>query len=336
MHVLRAFLAAALLGFLSSGAVAGEWVAEKLRGGVFAFVGGEWLQLERGSVVPDERVVRTMRDGRVEFRRGKEVVRLGPDTQVRFYDDNTAFTVVQQHFGTLDVEAEKRDVRHFAVQTEFVAAVVKGTSFTVTAQQGQSAEVSVSAGRVQVRDAERRQAVDVDPGQSARTGATQSMTVSGSGTINPVMSFEGDALSPEVALVAPVVPATSEAVDPALAALSGAIASGQVRVVANANGSATAVGPAGNVVTLTPAQVSAVQQATQAQSSNSQGNAQSSTAKAAEKAAKEAEKAEEKAEKEAEKAEKEAEKAAEKAEKEAEKAAEKAEKDAEKAEKKNK
>ena len=69
------------------------------------------------------------------FTRRLETLDLGPDTQVQIHDRGTAAkpnTVVQQHFGTVSVEAQVENVQHVAVETPYLAAVVKGTRFTVT------------------------------------------------------------------------------------------------------------------------------------------------------------------------------------------------------------
>ena len=43
---------------------------------------GESIKLKRGGVVPDSRVIRTLKTGNVEFERGNESVTIGPNTQL--------------------------------------------------------------------------------------------------------------------------------------------------------------------------------------------------------------------------------------------------------------
>ncbi len=183
---------------LTSSAFADDWVAKKLRGGVFAFFEGEWHQLHKGSVVPDERVIRTMQDGRVQFVRDKETIDLDPNSQIRIYDKaESSFTVVQQHYGQVAIEAEKRDVQHFAVQTEVLAAVVKGTRFSVRSGGG-TADVSVDRGQVEVRDTVHNLTVRVNPGQEASAGETQALDIAGAGEVDDIVPFKGGDRSPEI------------------------------------------------------------------------------------------------------------------------------------------
>ena len=60
---MRAFMIVvmtAVLGSLSFNAVADDWTATKLRGTVMQLVEGDWVKLERGAAVPDDRVIRTL------------------------------------------------------------------------------------------------------------------------------------------------------------------------------------------------------------------------------------------------------------------------------------
>ena len=66
--------------------MADDWVATKLRGIVLQLVDGDWVKLERGAVVPDDRAIRTMRSGSVQFMRDAETIDLGPETQVQIFD----------------------------------------------------------------------------------------------------------------------------------------------------------------------------------------------------------------------------------------------------------
>ncbi len=179
-------------------AFADDWQAIKLRGAVFTLVDNAWVQLVRGDVVTDERIIRTAPNGRVQFRRDKETIDLGPDTQIRIFDrDGQQFTVVQEHFGEVAVEVERREVQHFVVQTRYLAAVVKGTRFTVKADENQTS-VKVNRGQVEVRDVAHGLMVDVTPGQSASVGSTEVLSVSGSGTYAPIVKFSGKPLAANV------------------------------------------------------------------------------------------------------------------------------------------
>jgi len=194
----------ALLAVLSSivgSAKADDWVAVKLRGAVFALDSGVWVQLERGAVVSDSRVIRTAKNGRAQFRRDNEVIDLSPNTQIKIFDRaGQKFTVVQQHFGEVAIEADRRDVQHFAVQTKYLAAVVKGTTFTVTADDN-GADVAVKHGQVQVRDTDRYELVNVDAGQSAKSGRDARLKVAGPGELGKITKYKGTARSAKIEIM---------------------------------------------------------------------------------------------------------------------------------------
>ena len=170
---------------------ADDWQAVKLRGAVFVLQDNAWQQIERGDVVSDDRIIRTSPNARVQFVRGQESIDLGPNTQIRIFDrDGEQYTVVQQHFGEVSVEAERRNVQHFEVQTRFVAAVVKGTRFTVSAD-GETASVKVMRGQVEVHDKVHKRMVNITPGQIASAGAEVVLKVSGQGVLPVVVDENG-------------------------------------------------------------------------------------------------------------------------------------------------
>ena len=237
-----------LLGILlaiafSGQSLADDWQAVKLRGAVFELVDDAWQQLVRGDVVPDERVIRTSPNGRAQFRRDNETIDLGPNTQIRIFDRaGQKFTIVQQHFGDVAIEAERQQVQHFVVQTRFLAALVKGTRFTVTANET-GAKVSVQRGVVEVRDTMRKVMVDITPGQSASVGEAKALKVSGRGALPVVVGYDGNALAEEVEA------STSDAATPSVSnpGTSSGSDSGTPAVANTANT------PAASVVANTPA-----------------------------------------------------------------------------------
>ena len=146
-------VAGALLSTAST-ALSDDWTAMKLRGLVFQLIDKQWVKLDRGMVVPDDRVIRTMAGAQVQFRRGDETIDVGGNTQIQIHDRGTAgkpATTVRQYFGTVAIEAQVEEVQHFSVQTPYLAAVVKGTRFTVTSGKA-GASVSVQRGHVAVED----------------------------------------------------------------------------------------------------------------------------------------------------------------------------------------
>jgi hypothetical protein len=184
----------AVLALSPLAAVADDWTADRLRGQVVQMVDNQWQPLKRGMVVPDTRIVRTMKTGHVIFMRGTETVELGPDTQIQIFDKagTKPFTTVKQYFGSVSVEADVRKVQHFGVDTPFLAAVVKGTRFTVTSGNSGSS-VSVRRGHVAVENRHTHSTVTLSVGQTAAVGAgkTDETEVSGSGKLPTVTDKNG-------------------------------------------------------------------------------------------------------------------------------------------------
>ena len=154
------------------------WTAAKLRGNVEQQINGKWVPLKRGDAIQDGQFVRTSNNGVVEFQRGKETFSLSPSTVVQVLDKlGKQYTTVKATSGQVTVVADVRDVKHFEVDTPFLAAVVKGTIFTVkTGKRGSS--VSVDRGRVAVEDAHSHQSVIVAKGQAVSSSGA-GLTVTG-------------------------------------------------------------------------------------------------------------------------------------------------------------
>jgi hypothetical protein len=169
---------------------ADDWTAVRLRGVVMELVNGGWEPLERGDVVPDDRVIRTG-NGRVTFVRGEETIELGVNTQIQIFDQprSRPFTTVRQYFGEVSVEAEVKDVQHFAVQTPYMVAAVKGTRFTVVSDDD-SSEVRVRRGAVGVESTDGSHAL-IAAGQSASAGNGGGLEVAGLGKLPEVFGPNG-------------------------------------------------------------------------------------------------------------------------------------------------
>ena len=101
--------------------------------------------------------------------------------QGRACDDDRA----AGRFDLLDVE--KRNVKHFEVETPYLAAIVKGTHFRVSVNAA-STSVGVLRGQVEVDDFKSGQVAQVMPGQTATAAANgkPGLSLSGSGTFNPI------------------------------------------------------------------------------------------------------------------------------------------------------
>lgn len=290
----RVMIAALVVVTGAVSAWADDWEVTRVRGGVFALDNGQWVQLFRGSVVSDDRVIKSAPDGRATLVRSQETIELSPNTTAQIADID-GFTTIYNHAGTVGVDAEARNVKHLAVQTNMLAAVVKGTAFSVRAD-GAASTVAVFRGTVEVSDS-RTPTAPVSLGAGKEVSATPTQTASAekvvpdSGTV-----ARAPAPAKPAAASAGNVPAKPP-INPALLNLTGKALEEAIK-------------------------------AAEKEAKEAEKDAEKA-AKDAEKAAKEAAKDAEKAAKDAEKAAEEAAKDAEKAAKEAEEAAEKAAKEAE-------
>jgi len=179
----------------TTAAMADDWVAVKLRGNVLAQQDGQWVHLVRGDVVADSRTIRTMADGVVEFTRDGETIDVLGNTQLQIHDrSGQRFTTVEEVAGEVAITANVENVKHFAVDTPFMVAVVKGTKFTVTSDSA-GTQVDVTRGKVGVEDLVDHTFVDVLVGQHASGGDGHPLTVTGTGVLQPITNAKGKVVS---------------------------------------------------------------------------------------------------------------------------------------------
>ncbi len=166
---------------VSFAAAAEDWVAARATSEVSYTTDKEtWVPLRKGMAVPNKAWISTGPRGRLQLVRGNESIAFQPNTLASIITRGSTVnrkTEVVQQVGEISLEIEKRQKPHTTVQTPFLAAVVKGTRFTVQVGK-KDAAVAVDRGLVQVtsfRSGERSELAD---GQGARVDAT-GMTVAG-------------------------------------------------------------------------------------------------------------------------------------------------------------
>ncbi|SFJ79825.1 FecR family protein [Bradyrhizobium sp. cf659] len=187
-----AFAAVLTLG-MASGALAAEdgvWSVSKAAGEVWvATNGAQQVSLNQQEALKPGDTIRTGRNGRVLLVRGEETMLISPNSVVGLpaeKKDGLSTTIIQQA-GSILLEVEKRNVKHFEVETPYLAAVVKGTQFSVTVNAG-STRVGVLRGQVEVSDFKTGQIAQVMPGQAATAfeHGKPGLSLSGAGTFNPI------------------------------------------------------------------------------------------------------------------------------------------------------
>lgn len=107
----------------------------------------------RSSLAPGD-VIATGPSGRAMLTNGNDYVVVAPASRLVLPKEQqqTGFTRLVQQVGTLLYKVKHTGVPHFEVQTPFLAAVVKGTSFTIVVDQDRAA-VQVTDGVVEVDSA---------------------------------------------------------------------------------------------------------------------------------------------------------------------------------------
>ncbi|MFP9137959.1 FecR domain-containing protein [Devosia sp. XGJD_8] len=193
MNLSARTLAAAVVAWLALAtmATADDWMVDRLRGQAMVQVDGQWRDLARGDIVDDSSPIKSLDGSRVTLVRGVERIELSGATEIRIFDRvGEKMTTVMQAYGEVTIEAERRNVQHFSVQTPYLAAIVKGTRFTVVSDDRQS-NVEVSRGLVQVQDYVHEVATDIAPGQTAVVADDVALQVTGRGAKAPMVTFDG-------------------------------------------------------------------------------------------------------------------------------------------------
>jgi hypothetical protein len=184
-------LAATSQGFAAEG---GVWSVSKSSGEVWITSGG----VQQASLKPEDNLnpgdtIRTGRTGRVFLIRDEESILIAPNSVVALpaeMKEGLSTTIVQRA-GSILLEVEKRNVKHFEVETPYLAAVVKGTRFRVSVN-ATSTSVDVIRGQVEVADFKSGQIVKVMPGQRATAfeHGKPGLSLSGTGIFNPIEQSE--------------------------------------------------------------------------------------------------------------------------------------------------
>jgi hypothetical protein len=230
--VVGAFIASALLG---GAANAEPWQLAQSIGAVwYGQDDTKLVSLGPNTDVPGGSTVVTGDGGRAMLVRGEQTVLVGPNAVVVLPDeDKDGFTTVLQRAGEVTFDVDRQKVEHFAVETPYLAAVVKGTNFTVDVD-GREAAVSVNRGLVEVSDLSTGERVDTAAGQRAFVaGIGEALKISGDGLLAIVS--QGAARAPLVS------PMTTSELRVLQSKASGSIQA-QSRTGGNANGQLAILG----------------------------------------------------------------------------------------------
>ena len=193
MHWGRTIGALAFVGGVALGwpALAGDWRIASLSGKAFRLSGTGWVRVVASDTIAVGDTVKTLGSGALTLTREGVTVTISPNSRVQLSERmNGSFTDVIQTAGRAEVEVDPRRRIRLAVATPYMAAVVKGTVFTVSTFEGYS-ETTVARGRVAVVDTRNRLEAMVTAGQAATAGPAMPLSLSGAGALDPPEPFQG-------------------------------------------------------------------------------------------------------------------------------------------------
>jgi len=135
-----------------------------------------WRPLARGQKIPPQSQVETGKSGRLLLVRPGDSIAVSPNSRFAVPKDADRastrahpITQIVQKAGTLLFKITTRPDKPFGVKTPYLAALIKGTTFTVSVKPDNAA-LHVSKGAVQVSSVLTGQSVLVRPGQTAAVG----------------------------------------------------------------------------------------------------------------------------------------------------------------------
>ena len=134
--------------------------------------------------------IRTGQNGGVVLVRGKESILISPNTEVAISknSDDEMSTTINQRTGSITLEVEPSDMKHFEVETPYLAAVAKGSNLRVVVEDNY-ARVHAFRGQVEVSDFRTGQRVLIMKGQTAKTSihAVAGLSLSGAGEFAEIL-----------------------------------------------------------------------------------------------------------------------------------------------------
>jgi hypothetical protein len=142
---------AALLSSSSAFAQTGAWAVSEASGRVMIRDAAGERAAQRGSQVPAGATVLTGAGARAVLVRGEDFVTVAPNSRLRVPAAEQAAGLFQmiEEWGNAVFKIKHLPKPHFGVQTPYLAAVVKGTTFSVTVN-GEGTSLQVIDGAVEV------------------------------------------------------------------------------------------------------------------------------------------------------------------------------------------
>ncbi|MDY6922877.1 MAG: FecR family protein [Pseudomonadota bacterium] len=125
-----------------------------------------------GQLLPVGSSITTGGDGRAVITNGDQRIVVSPNSRTTLAPETGGFTRILQDLGSALFQVDRRRQPHFRVETPLLAAVVKGTTFTVSVEP-QGDQVHVAEGLVEVRANSGNSVGDVAAGATAQVSRAQ-------------------------------------------------------------------------------------------------------------------------------------------------------------------
>ena len=151
----------------SASAFAADWTVVRMSGDVRIFQNNvTWVALSANRKLMPGDAIWTGRNGRVMLSYDEGQVILKPRSMIKIPAQvlSNQSTVLFQSMGALNAEIDKRDESHFSIHTPYLAAVVKGTKFSINVDEEQTV-LRVVEGTVQAVEKRTGTIIDVLAGQ---------------------------------------------------------------------------------------------------------------------------------------------------------------------------
>ena len=199
-----------------------RWQVTETSGDVQVMRAGVSRTATRGGMLYSGDILVTGDGGRAVVTRGEEYMIVSPSSRLRLPGDTRSGGITQiiEEIGNVIYNVQRRNHQHFSVETPYLAAVVKGTTFSVTVDETGSS-VQVLEGLVEVSTLDGGASDLVEPGEVAlvATGDRYRLTVEGDETVvieSPNAPEEGVTTSgvsvPNTVTAAITVPASMSSV----------------------------------------------------------------------------------------------------------------------------
>ncbi|MBS8259037.1 hypothetical protein DYI23_02295 [Roseibium polysiphoniae] len=226
------------LSFVSGPGFAADWVIKRVSGTVYLVAPGvKAFRAKTGMPLQKGFTVATRKGARALIARGAETILVGPNTTFALsrYRSKGGKTTLLQKSGDLQIDVVKRSRPHFSVETPFLAAVVKGTRFSIKVGK-KTARVSVERGLVGVNDFASGDRVNLGPGQRASTEPEKKVGLTVGGKVLPTVKKGAKAAPTFVTPAVTNVPTTtSEATSSSTSSSSGSTSDTETDSAGNGN-----------------------------------------------------------------------------------------------------